>query len=99
MSITFKPDKIYIGLLSGIVLPLVVFYIYFALRHGDVDFSFYITMLHRYGLLFKVMSLCVLADLPLFYIFIQLKFWRSARGVVMACFLFAFIVAGYKIFT
>jgi len=54
--------------------------------------------MHEYRLLFKVMSLCVLTDLPLFYLFLQVKWMRAARGVVMACFAFAFMVLGYRIF-
>jgi len=50
-------------------------------------------------LLFKVVSLCVLVNLPVFYGFIQLKFWQTSKGIVMACFLFAFAVAGYQLFT
>jgi hypothetical protein len=93
-------DKIYIGLIAGILLPLIVFYLYFKIRHyNDVEFSFYLSMLHKYGLLFKIMSLCVLADLPLFYAFIQFKFWQTSKGIVMACFIYALTVAGYRLFT
>jgi hypothetical protein len=88
-------DKIYIGLALGMIVPLIVFFFYFLFRHGNVEFFRYLGLLHRYGLLFKVISLCVLVDLPVFYIFIQFKYWRSARGVVMSCFLYAFLVAGY----
>jgi hypothetical protein len=92
-------DKIYIGLILGMIVPLIVFFLYFLFRHGDVEFLKYLGFLHRYGLLFKVISLCVLVDLPLFYIFIQFKYWRGARGVVMSCFIYAITVAVYTIIT
>jgi len=93
-------DRLYIGLLSGLVLPMIAFYLYFIIRHGNnVEFDYYLSMLHKYGLLFKVMSLCVLVDLPLFYAFIQFKHWRTSRGIVMACFIYALSVAGYKLFS
>ena len=90
-------DKIYIGLTLGVILPLIVFVLYFLFRHVDTDLFSYLGILHKYGLLFRVISLCVLVDLPLFYIFIQFKYWRGARGVIMACFLYAFLVGGYAI--
>jgi len=90
-------DKTYIGLTLGMIVPLIVFVIYFLFRHGEVEFLKYLGFLHKYGLLFRVISLCVLVDLPLFYFFIQFKYWRGARGVVMSCFFYAFAVAGYTI--
>jgi hypothetical protein len=93
-------DRLYIGLIAGLLVPLIVFYLYFTVRHhNEIAFGYYLSMLHKYGLLFKVMSLCVLADLPLFFAFIQFKFWRTSRGILMACFLFALFVAGYTLFT
>jgi hypothetical protein len=90
-------DKTYIGLTLGMIVPLIVFFLYFLFRHGEVEFLTYLGFLHKYGLLFRVISLCVLVDLPLFYFFIQFKYWRGARGVVMSCFFYAFAVAGYTI--
>jgi hypothetical protein len=90
-------DRIYIGFVLGLIVPLFVFFIYYLIRHGDASFLDYLGMLHKFKLLFKVISLCVLVDLPVFFAFIQLKYWRSSRGVVMSCFLYAFIVAGYTI--
>jgi len=90
-------DKTYIGLILGMIVPLIVFFFYFLFRHGDVEFFRYLGLLHKYGVLFRVISLCVLVDLPIFYFFIQFKYWRGARGVVMSCFFYAFMVAGYSI--
>ncbi|HNZ72013.1 MAG TPA: hypothetical protein PKJ43_05285 [Prolixibacteraceae bacterium] len=93
-------NKIYVGLLLGLALPVLTFYVYFLIRHHqEISFEFFISMLHKYRLLFKVVSLCVLVNLPVFYGFIQLKFWQTSKGIVMACFLFAFAVAGYQLFT
>jgi hypothetical protein len=88
-------DRIYIGLILGTFIPLFVFFLYILFRHGNVQILSYLEILHKFGLLFKVISMCVLVDLPVFYIFIQLKYWRSARGIVMSCFFYAFAVAGY----
>lgn len=89
-------DKIIWGLAFGLILPILIFFIYYLLKFGDVPFSLYIQNLHTYGLLFKIMSLCVLSDLPLFYLFLQLKYMTGSKGIVMACFIYGFAVLAYR---
>lgn len=91
-------DKTSIGIILGILIPTAAFILYYHTKFSDISFIDYITSMHRYKLLFKVMSLCVLTDLPLFYLFLHFKYMKGARGVVAACFLFAFSVMGYRIF-
>lgn len=91
-------DQIWIGFLLGLLVPLITFYIYYYIKFNDLVFVEYLKSLHEYRLLFKIMSLSVLADLPLFYLFLQFKYYSGSRGIVMACFLFAFMVMGYRIF-
>jgi len=89
-------DNTYVGLITGLIFPIIVFCIYYLVKFSDVEFGKYLNSLHQYRLLFKIMSLCVLADLPVFYLFIQFKLYRSSRGMVMACFLYAFAVMIYR---
>lgn len=90
-------DKIWLGAGLGFIIPLLAFTLYYLMKFSDIEFQQYLMALHEYRLLFKVMSLCVLVDLPLFYIFLQFKWLRAARGVVMSCFFFAFVVLIYRI--
>lgn len=98
--VTKRPfiDNIFIGLTIGILFPLIVFYLYYLAKYSVIEFSTYLSNLHTYRILFKIMSLCVLSDLPLFYLLMQFKHMQAARGVVMACFIFGFAVMGYRIF-
>ncbi|HKM93113.1 MAG TPA: hypothetical protein VJY41_05625 [Prolixibacteraceae bacterium] len=91
-------DNIYIGFVLGAIVPLITFVLYYFAKFSDLLFLDYIASIHHYRLLFKILSLCVLSDLPLFYLFIHFKLMKGARGVVSACFLFAFMVMGYRIF-
>ncbi|MDA3879680.1 MAG: hypothetical protein PF436_04765 [Prolixibacteraceae bacterium] len=90
-------DRQIIGFITGFIFPAIVFYLYYRLKFNDLPLFDYIKSMHHYKLLFKVLSLCVLSDLPMFYLFLQLKWLRGARGIVMACFIFAFAVMGYRI--
>ena len=91
-------DNIYIGFAIGAIVPIITFVLYYFAKFNDILFTDYIASIHHYRLLFKILSLCVLADLPVFYLFIHFKLMKVARGVVSACFLFAFMVMGYRIF-
>jgi hypothetical protein len=99
--VTKRPfiDNIYIGLTIGIMFPILVFYLYYLAKYSSIEFSTYLRNLHTYRILFKIMSLCVLTDLPAFYLLMQFKHMRAARGVVMACFVYGFAVMGYRLFT
>jgi len=98
--VTKRPfiDNIYIGLIMGLLFPLIVFYLYYLAKYNIIEFSTYIRNLHTYRILFKIMSLCVLTDLPLFYLLMQFNYMRATRGIVMACFIYGFAVMGYRLF-
>jgi hypothetical protein len=92
------PDKQYIGFITGILVPMLAFFVYYKLKFANIEFTDYMISMHQYKLLFKIMSLCVLTDLVAFYLFMHFKLMRCAQGVVMACFLYALSVMGYRIF-
>jgi hypothetical protein len=91
-------DNLWLGFGIGLMLPLIAFILYYLSKYSSVKFASFLYTLHNYKLLFKIISLCVLVDLPIFYAFLQFKRYHSARGLVMACFIFAFAVLGYRIF-
>jgi hypothetical protein len=91
-------DNLWLGFGIGILFPLAAFMIYYQSKYNNVEFKSFLYTLHTYKLLFKIISLCVLVDLPVFYAFLQFKRYYTARGLVMACFIFAFSVMGYRIF-
>ena len=82
----------------GLLLPIITFVTYYLLKYSELEFLNYLQSLHHYRLLFRIVSLCVLTDLALFYLLLQLKMLRASKGIVMACFIFAFLVMAYRIF-
>ena len=90
-------DKLYIGLIIGMLVPLVTFWLYYLLKFREVEFITDIRNIHLYKILFKILSLCVLPDLGVFYLFINNKYYHAAKGVVMACFIYALTVLAYRI--
>ncbi len=87
-----KIDRMEFGLLAGLVLPLVIFFLVYIIGENSVSFSDYLKSMWRLNALIKIMSLCVFANLAAFWGFLQLKCERAARGVLGATILYAFVV-------
>lgn len=87
-----KLDHIGVGLLSGFILPVIIFFVVYLVGNKEVSLSEYVNSLWRLQALVKLGSLCVFANIAVFWIFLQMKYERAARGVLGATILYAFAV-------
>ena len=95
-----KPNKVkrfnkpIVGLALGIVTPLICFLIYFLYLSltKNVDFSGFINTLKSNEVLIPVLSLCVLPNLALYFIFKKFDYWYAIRGVVTSVLLYTLAV-------
>lgn len=87
-----KLDTVGIGLLAGLVLPVVIFFAVYLSEDSGVSFNKYISGMWQMNALIKLMSLCVFANVAVFWIFLKKKYEKAARGVLAATILYAFIV-------
>lgn len=83
------------GLIPGILIPLITLVIFWTVRY-DGKFTEFLTQFGRMGLLSKVLSLCILPNLLLFFIFIWTDRSFSARGVIFATIIMAFVMLVVK---
>lgn len=84
------------GLLVGLILPLSVLLLFFAWQgEGMGLLDFYIRQ-HQNRLLSPLLSLAVLPNLAIFWIFIKRNQYFQARGVIMATLLLAICVIVLK---
>lgn len=90
-------NKIKFGFWPGLLLPLVMFLAMYLARYHEVGFWEYVQNLWRFYMLVKLLTLCVLPNLLLFFYFIRMKYDLAARGVLMATFLYAFLVIISKV--
>lgn len=88
----YRFDQIIIGLLIGLILPLIIFFITYKVKYNDLEFTVYLQRIWQMKILLKLMSLCVFPNLGVFLLFLRSKYERAARGVVMATFIYAFVV-------
>ncbi|MFA6126029.1 MAG: hypothetical protein WC699_01885 [Bacteroidales bacterium] len=87
-----KFNNIWIGAAAGIILPLIALTCYYFARYSDLSLINFIKVYQNLGILTHIISLAVLPDLLLFFLFIRMNYLKSARGVLLATFLFTFVV-------
>jgi len=83
------------GLIPGIILPLVTLVIIWAIQSEEGLFDFLQKFQHR-QVLSKIVSLAALPNLLLFFLFIWTDRTFSARGVIFATLVLAFLMLVLK---
>ncbi len=89
-------NNIPIGLLLGLTVPAVALIIvYFTGFSGFRFIDFFRYTLSK-NILENLVSLCGLANLPLFYLYIRNDCYESVKGIIMATFLLVLLVVILK---
>jgi len=90
-------DNLYIGLTLGIIIPIVTLIIVYFYVFNRYKISEFLYFLKTMNILSKLLSLCVVPNLLLFFSFIWTKKDSSAKGVLVATFVLAFLVILLKL--
>ena len=84
-----------LGLISGLLLPMVTLLIFWLIRY-EGGLGEFLSSFQRIGALSKVISLSVIPNLLLFFLFIWTNRTFSARGVIFATLLLAMVMLVLK---
>ena len=84
-----------LGLISGLVLPMISLIILWQVRY-EGGLGEFLSSLQRIGALSKLISLSVIPNLLLFFLFIWTNRSFSARGVIFATLIVAMIMLVLK---
>lgn len=84
------------GLITGLVVPLFVIIGFYKYR-GSESIDAFFEKIVSVGIFSELVSLCVVPNLLLFFIFMWTNRLKSARGVLGATFIYALIVVGLKL--
>lgn len=90
-------DQFMTGFVPGLLMPMLGFYCYFLLFFGYMEFDQFIDHVVRSKLAVSVLSLGVILNLGLFFLFYSREKDKAARGVIGATFIYAFIVLYAKV--
>lgn len=89
---TNRFDNVSIGFLIGFVLPVIVFFVVYLIGKSDISVLDYINSLQQLNVLIKLGSLCVFVNSGVFMGFIKLKHEKTARGILGATIIYAFMI-------
>lgn len=87
-----KINNIKLGILLGIIAPALSMLVIYLIKFSDYNFQELIDFLVSRGIFTKIISLCVIPNLALFFFFLNKNYYYSARGVLISTILFAFFV-------
>lgn len=85
-------NRMWVGAFLGILLPVVVLFIYQHAKFEDLSFFNFLKSYFKIGILTHVISLAVIPNLVLFFGFVNTDNLKAARGVLLSTFIFAFTV-------
>lgn len=72
------------GFTGGIILPLVALLAFYLYRYNSIPIAEFFRYVYFRNILSPLLSLTVLPNLLLFFLFIRNDFLHAARGVLMA---------------
>jgi len=99
MTLSRRWNKFWIGLTLGIVLPLAVFLLVYWIGYSQTPFGEFLKYAVVIQALPKILCLCVIPNLAIFYFFLNKEFWYATRGVITATILSALIIIAIKFLT
>jgi hypothetical protein len=98
MALRFRlHDAFKTGFVPGLLLPLFGFYLYYLFFFGYMGFDAFVDHVVQSNLAVSVLSLGVILNLGIFFLFYSRQQDNSARGVIGATLVYGFIVLYFKV--
>jgi len=91
-------DSLFLGLILGIVAPSIGILIFYYSNYAAINLMDFFNMAIKEKLLSPLLSLCAVINLAVFYLFIHFENYSSARGVIMATFIYGLAIVILKFF-
>ena len=98
-NVKSKLNKLSIGLVSGILIPIIsILIFYFVNRYRFGSFERFVRHFVVFHLTSHLVSLSVIPNMAIFYLFIKKNFLYSARGVVLATLIYGVVIIILRFF-
>jgi hypothetical protein len=98
MSFSQRYNNALTGIVSGILIPVVAFFIFFLVARQGLSLDLFISRMIETDKVTEVMSISVFANIFIFLLFNRLDMLRASKGVVGITLAWAFLVFGIKLF-
>ncbi len=93
-----KYDAIPFGIVPGLITPALGFYIFYLIKNTSMPFLEFVQYLNGSGVVPQSITLGVIPNLLVFFLFIWTNKYQSARGVLLATMIYTVVILGYKYF-
>lgn len=92
-----KFDNMKLGTIMGLVVPATaILIVYLFTTHSKVSFSFFLDYWIHKSVMSKILSLALLPNLPVFFLYIWKNYYFTARGILMSTILWTFAIVILK---
>ena len=93
-----KFDKQYVGIILGVVLPLLMALLFYSVRYiGSLTLFEFLQVLFAFQSLGKLVSVCVLPNLFVFLIALKMNYLWVVRGIIIATVIYFVIGAVFGV--
>jgi len=96
MTTAEKYDKLYLGAITGFVIPIIISLIVWQCSSGHNNLTGYIQRIVDADIVTHIISLCVFPNIFLFLMFNRLDMLRATRGVLGITIFWAVLVFAVK---
>ena len=86
------------GVISGLVIPVIAFFIFFLFTRHGLDFAQYFKKIADANNIIEIVSVSVFANIFIFLLFNRLDMLKASRGVLGITLVWALVVFGIKLF-
>lgn len=94
-----KYNKPWFGLVLGIILPIISFlayYMYNLSSNDGLSLKTFVETLMREEAITAVLSICMLPNLIMFFLFKKLDYWYAIKGVIVSVIIYTLFVVVIK---
>jgi len=95
----FDIDKTWVGSVLGLLAPFITLVLYYLIKYHYMTVGRFIDYLILGDTYTSVVTLSVLANLGVFYLFLWKNKYKGARGVLLATFIWGAVIMYLKFFT
>lgn len=97
MRFAKRYDRVITGVISGLIVPLIGFAIFYFVTARGISAGQYLKRVEEAGNITQIMSASVFLNIFIFLVYNRLDMLKALRGVLGVTLIWAFVVFGIKL--
>lgn len=91
-----KFDKTWVGMVMGLILPLIIMFFIFIFAEGEPNMKAWLLRIKMANIITHIVTLSVFANIIIFLLFNKLDLLKATKGVLAITIVWALVVFGIK---